>query len=369
MYLHLSLAYFAVLPLTAFIYMPVFRRVNSLSAFVYLEKRFGKFIAILCCLTNLFHMVAYMGIVLYAPALALSAVTGLSLEGSILTVSVVCIFYTAIGGMKAIVWTDALQTTVMIIGMIIVAVAGTYKVGGLSVVYEVSKKGHHLDFDKFSLDPRKKHAGFDSIFGGTLTWLAVYAANQAQVQRYMSLGSKTDARKAIFLNLPGLIFLMFISGYGGILAYTKYALCDPIKNGKISKGDQILPYFVADTFGDWYGFAGLFVSSIFSGALSTISSGVNALAAIVLTNMIPESKFSETTRAKLGKGLAVMFGVFSLGFAFLCKYMEAILPLALALMGILGGPMLAVFTLGMLSRRSTNVGVTVGYFVGLIFQS
>ena len=368
MYLYLSAAYLLVMPLTAFVYMPVFRRTNSLSAFAYLERRFGKVLALVSCSIYMFHMVVYMGIVLYAPALALSAVTGLSLEGSIITVSIVCLFYTVIGGMKAIIWTDALQTTVMIIGMIVVSIAGTIKVGGFSVVYEISKQGNHLKFDDFSLDLRQRHAGLDCIVGGIFTWLAVYSANQAQVQRYISIGRKVDAQKAIFLNLPGLIFLMFISGYGGILAYTKYALCDPIQNGDIDKADQILPYFVADTFGEWYGFSGMFVSSIFSGALSTISSGVNALAAVVLTNMIPPKKFSETTRAKLGKVLALGFGICSLGFAFLCKYLEAILSLTLALVGILAGPMLGIFTLGMMSRKSTNLGANVGYFVALFFQ-
>ena len=368
MYLYVSAAYLVVMPVTALIFMPVFRRVNSLSAFIYLERRFGKFIALVSCVIYLFHMTIYMGIVLYAPALALSAVTGLSLEGSIITVSVVCLFYTVIGGMKAIIWTDALQTIVMTVGMIVVCIVGTIKLGGLSVVYEISNQGNHLIYDEFSLDPRRRHAGFDCIVGGLFTWLTIYSANQAQVQRYISIGRKVDAQKAIFLNLPGLVFLMFVSGYGGLLAYTKYALCDPIQKGDIFKADQILPFFVIDTFGDWYGFSGLFVSSIFSGSLSTISSGVNALAAVVLTNMIPPHKLSETTRAKLGKGMAVGFGLAALGFAFLCKYLEAILPLALALNGILAGPMLGIFVLGMLSRRSTNIGATVGYFVGLALQ-
>ena len=313
-------------------------------------------------------MILYMGIVLYSPALALNAVTGLSLEGSILAVSLVCIFYTVIGGMKAIIWTDALQTMVMILGMITIGIVGTIKLGGLSEVYQITKTGLHLEFDKLSLDPRTRHSGIDLMVGGIFTWMSIYSANQAQVQRYISVATKKDAQKAIFLNLPGLIFLMLISGYCGLLAYAKYSLCDPIKTGTIQKSDQILPYFVLDTFGGWPGFGGVFVSSIFSGSLSTISSGVNALAAVVLTNFIPDNLLSEEVRAKLGKVLAIVFGLLALGFAFLCKYLQSILQLALSLFGLLASPLLGLFTLGMTTRRSNNIGASVGYITSLLMQ-
>ena len=368
MYFYLAMTYFVVIPVTACFFMPVFRRANSLSAFMYIERRFNKTVSLIACSLYIVQMVLYMGIVLYSPALALNAVTGLSLEGSIVAVSLVCIFYTVVGGMKAIIWTDALQTMVMILGMIIISIAGTYKVGGISAVYEITKKGYHLEFDNFSLDPRVRHSGTDLMIGGIFTWLSIYAANQAQVQRYISVGTKRDAQKAIFLNLPGLIFLMLISGYCGLLAYTKYALCDPIKSGIIQKPDQILPYFVTDTFATWPGFGGLFVSSIFSGSLSTISSGVNALAAVVLTNLIPEQYLGQEVRAKLGKLIAVVFGLLALGFAFICKYLDSVLQLALSLFGLLAGPLLGLFTLGMASRRSNGIGATVGYITSLLIQ-
>ena len=363
------LSFFIALPLTTFIFMPVFRRVNSLSVFTYIERRFGTFLSTLSCIIFIFHRIINMGVVLYAPALALSAVTNLSLNGSIITVSVVCLFYTVIGGMKAIIWTDALQVIVMIFGMIFIAVVGTHKVGGLSYVYEINKKGNHLNFASFSFDPRKSSSGFDCIVGGAVTWLAIYSANQASVQRMISIERKIDAQKAILFNIPGLMFFVLVSGYMGLLAYAKYALCDPIKSGKIQKPDQILPYFVIDTFGDWNGFSGLFIASVFSGCLSSVSSGVNAMAAVVLTNMVPEMIFTDATRTKIGKGLAIFFGIASLCFAFVCEHLEAIIPLAVSIEGILGGPILAIFVLGMLTKRTTKIGATVGYLFGLSFQS
>ena len=182
MFLYVSISYPFVTLITAFVYMPVFKRVNSLSAFAYVTKRFGNSLSLLACVTYIIQMVIYMGIVLYSPALALNAVTGMSLEFSIVVISAVCLFYTVIGGMKAVIYTDALQAFVMIIGMTLVATVGTVNVGGLSAVYETNKLGRHLDMTRLSLDPRVRHSGLDLVLGGTVIGLAVHATNQAQVQ-------------------------------------------------------------------------------------------------------------------------------------------------------------------------------------------
>ena len=315
----------------------------------------------MACLAYTIQMLLYMGVVTYSPALALNAVTGLSLNGSIITVSLVCLFYTAVGGIKAIIWTDAVQTVVMIGGMITVAIAGTLKVGGFSAVFEVANAGLRLEYDNFSWDPRVRHSGFDLIVGGVFMWLPTYAVNQALVQRYVNVKTNRDAYKATFMILPGLLSIVFLSGYCGFVAFTKYALCDPLKKGHIQSPDQILPYFVLDTFSKWPGFGGLFVSCIFSGSLSSISTGVNALAGLVLTDLIPPKLFTEEKRAQIGKLLSSVFAIITVAFAFLCKYLGSILELAFAISGILAGPVLGLFLLGMLTTRSNGIGSTIGY--------
>ena len=323
--------------------------------------RFNIVLSLMACLAYTIQMLLYMGVVTYSPALALNAVTGLSLNGSIITVSLVCLFYTAVGGIKAIIWTDAVQTVVMIGGMITVAIAGTLKVGGFSAVFEVANAGLRLEYDNFSWDPRVRHSGFDLIVGGVFMWLPTYAVNQALVQRYVNVKTNRDAYKATFMILPGLLSIVFLSGYCGFVAFTKYALCDPLKAGHIQSPDQILPYFVLDTFSKWPGFGGLFVSCIFSGSLSSISTGVNALAGLVLTDLIPPKLFTEEKRAQIGKLLSSVFAIITVAFAFLCKYLGSILELAFAISGILAGPVLGLFLLGMLTTRSNGIGSTIGY--------
>lgn len=94
------------------------------------------------------QMIFYMAIVLYAPALALSAVTGTSKWTSIISVGAVCTVYCTIGGIKAVLWTDVFQSFLMFLAMIIIIIKGTADVGGVGQVLERAINGSRLEFDK-----------------------------------------------------------------------------------------------------------------------------------------------------------------------------------------------------------------------------
>ena len=94
------------------------------------------------------QMILYMSIVLYAPALALSAVTGMSKWLSIVSIGLICTVYCAIGGIKAVLWTDVFQSFLMFLTMIIIIVKGSYDVGGLNVVWKRAQLGNRIEFFK-----------------------------------------------------------------------------------------------------------------------------------------------------------------------------------------------------------------------------
>jgi sodium-coupled monocarboxylate transporter 8/12 len=108
-FLVINLSYVLGTPIVAYLYLPVFYRLKTLSVYEYLEKRFGRVTRLVASAAFSLQMILYMGIVLYAPALALSAVTGLSKIGAILSIGAVCTFYSTIGGMKAVLITDVFQ--------------------------------------------------------------------------------------------------------------------------------------------------------------------------------------------------------------------------------------------------------------------
>ena len=120
----INFAYILGTPIAAYIFLPVFFAMESPSAYAYLEKRFGLVTRLMASLAFSLQMILYMGIVVYAPALALSAVTQLSFMGSVLAVGFVCTFYSTLGGIKAVLITDVFQSLLMFaaIGCVVIGI-------------------------------------------------------------------------------------------------------------------------------------------------------------------------------------------------------------------------------------------------------
>jgi Na+/proline symporter len=148
----------------------------------------------------------YLGIVIYAPALALSKTTGLNLWGVVVGTGIVCIIYTTLGGMKAVIWTGVFQALVMFGGFFAIIIFGCYEMGW-GEIWRINQEEHRLDIWDFSTDIRQKHTFWTILFAGQMVWLSLYATSQAQVQRYMSSKTLKDAQLAIGINVVGLWFI------------------------------------------------------------------------------------------------------------------------------------------------------------------
>ncbi|KAL4240018.1 hypothetical protein ACF0H5_000813 [Mactra antiquata] len=371
MYWYIGLGYFLVVALAAHFFIPVFYRLRVTSAYEYLEHRFSKGVRTAGSLTFCTQMILYMAIVLYAPSLALNAVTGFPLWTAIISVGIVCTFYTALGGLKAVLWTDTFQVGVMFAGLFAITIKGMSDVGGLHEAWKNFDASGRVDWDDFSVDPKIRHSAWSLVFGGMFTWVAIYGTNQAQVQRACSCSSLKEAQIAMWINFPGLCLILYLGCFIGIALYNLYKTCDPIKYELIDATDQLLPLFVMDVLGDIHGVPGLFVASLFSGALSTISSGLNSIAACVLQDVIRAYFVPEMTEAKatwISKLIAVVFGVICLGLTYVASKLGGVLQAALSLFGMIGGPLLGLFTLGMIFPWANTIGAYVGLFVSLIFM-
>lgn len=150
--------------------------------------------------------------------------------------------------------------------------------------------------------------------------------------------------------------------------YAYFKDCDPVLSGQIDKMDQLLPYFMMKTLSTMPGVPGLFIAGIFSGALSSVSSFVNSLAAVCLEDYIkplrkvPLSPERETLVTKI---LAFVFGIVCVALTVLVEQMSGILQASLTIFGVVGGPMLALFTLGMCSRRCTATAALLSFYLSL----
>ncbi|XP_059509210.1 sodium-coupled monocarboxylate transporter 1-like isoform X1 [Stegostoma tigrinum] len=367
MFLIFCFTYAIVIVISAEFFLPVFYRLNITSTYEYLQMRYNKIVRYIGTSFFIIQTVLYTGIVIYAPALALNQVTGFDLWGVLVATGLVCTLYCTVGGLKAVVWTDVFQSTVMIIGFAAVITRGAVIHGNFAQVLNISYHGGRLNFWDFDPSPTRRHTFWTIVVGGTFVWTAIYGVNQSQVQRYIACRSQLEAKLALYINLVGLWIIAISAVFTGLTMYSIYHQCDPLTQKKIRASDQLLPYLVMDIMRDYPGVPGLFVSAAYSGTLSTVSSSINALAAVTVEDVIkPFTGFSERKLAWVTKGLSFAFGVICITMAALSSVMGGVLQAALTIFGILGGPMLGLFLLGMIFRWANSIGAIAGLGVGFL---
>nr|XP_014102086.1 putative sodium-dependent multivitamin transporter [Bactrocera oleae]XP_036230710.1 putative sodium-dependent multivitamin transporter [Bactrocera oleae] len=375
MFCIINLSYIISTPIAAYLFLPVFYRMRTMSVYEYLERRFGHSTRLAASIAYSIQMILYMGIVLYAPALALEAVTGVSKVTAILVIGLICTFYSTIGGLKAVLITDVFQSILMFASIYSVIVVSAIKAGGLAPIWQVAEERNRFYFTDFSLDPTVRHTWWSLIIGGMVTYMSLYGVNQVQVQRLLSVRNLESAQLALWWNLPILSTLSFSTLFSGLAMFHYYRNCDPLLEGRIQSRDQLMPLFAVDTMGQYPGLCGLFVSGIFSASLSTVSSAVSSLSTVTLEDYIKplykhftKTTLHETKSTLPSKIMACIYGVVCIGMAFTASSMGGVLQASLTIFGVIGGPLLALFTLGLCTTRANQRGVLLGLLIGLIFS-
>ncbi|XP_014607608.1 PREDICTED: putative sodium-dependent multivitamin transporter [Polistes canadensis] len=360
-------------PITMYLYLPVFFELKIMSVFEYLERRFGVKARLLASIANFCHLTLYTGIVLYAPSLALEATTGLSSTMSIILIGVICTFYSTIGGIKAVLITDVFQGVLMFLSIFCIITIGAGDLpNGLYDVWNRAMRGGRIDFTFYSLDLTTRHTWWGLLTGGCCMFLSLFAVNQVQVQRLLTVKSLRDSRLALILNWPIMLALATITIFSGLVIYAIYEDCDPVKSGRISSSDKLMPLFAAERLSRVPGFTGLFVAGVFSASLSTISAMLNSLSAVALEDYIKPiySKigvtFPEEKATLLGKLLAVTNGLSCIFLALIAGKLGTLIEAAIGLIGVIGGPLLGIFTLGMFLEDANEIGAIVGMTFALI---
>ncbi|XP_060526384.1 putative sodium-dependent multivitamin transporter [Cylas formicarius] len=368
----INISYGIFTPVAAYLYLPVFFKLQATSAYEYLELRFGKTSRLAASLSYTLQMTLYMGIVVYAPALALEALTGMTKEIAILSIGLVCTFYSTIGGMKAVLITDVFQSMLMFVSVFSVIGYELKERGSFSEIWRIAESGNRTELLNFDPDPTVRHSWFSLIIGGGVTFLSLYAVNQTQVQRYLTIKDLKRAQMALWWNWPILTTLSISTSFSGLCIYSRYFNCDPVTAGRINSIDQLMPYYVVDTMGAIPGLSGLFVAGIFCASLSTVSAALNSLAAVTvedyykpLHRLIFKRNMSLNAVSLRTKIIALIYGFVCLGVAFLAQLLGGVLQAALTIFGVVGGPLLGLFSLGMFTLTANEQGSVTGLICGV----
>ncbi|XP_020010212.2 sodium-coupled monocarboxylate transporter 2 isoform X1 [Castor canadensis] len=361
------IAYAFVVIFTSELFLPVFYRSGITSTYEYLQLRFNKPVRFAATVIYIVQTILYTGVVVYAPALALNQVTGFDLWGSVFATGIVCTFYCTLGGLKAVVWTDAFQMVVMIVGFLTVLIQGSIHAGGFHNVLEQAKNGSRLDIVDFDVDPLRRHTFWTITVGGTFTWLGIYGVNQSTIQRCISCKTEKHAKLALYFNLLGLWIILLCAVFSGLIMYSHFKDCDPWTSGIISAPDQLMPYFVMEIFATMPGLPGLFVACAFSGTLSTVAAGINALATVTFEDIVKSCfpHLSDKLSTWISKGLCLLFGILCTSMAVAAFLLGGVVQATLSIHGMCGGPMLGLFSLGLLFPFVNWKGALGGLLTGI----
>ena len=391
-YLSLSFGILLLAPIVVKWYLPFFRRLNLTSAYEYLEVRFNLACRLFASAAFIMFMIARTAIVTYLPAVALSAVVGIDVNWAIVAVVAVTIFYCTLGGVEAVVWSDFVQSVILIGGTLLMfafLILGTD--GGLSGFIAKGMEGGKFRIFDFAFDWTQPC--FWVVFvGGIVANLASYTSDQCVVQRYMTTRDETGAAKSILFNGVLSFFNNIVFFLLGVALYTFVASHPGFLPPEV-KGDAVFPYFIG--FGLPPGISGLLLAAVAAATMSTLSANLNAAASAITTDFYKRlggSHFSATADAlkrvppvstdtqkrvppvsdaallRCGKICTVAVGLLGGGFALVLANMDiqSIYDQFQRFLGVLTGGLGCLFFMGIFMKRVNAVGATVGLIVNYV---
>ncbi len=364
-----NLGFFVATPLTTMVFLPFYYNKRFFTAYQYLEERFSGLLRTLASLSFIARVLLWLAAATYAPALALEQATGMPLWFTILCTGTLTTIYTAFGGMRAVIWTDVMQLVVLFGGQLTIVIIAVARVpGGWSQVIELGQQGGRLDLS-LSLDPTVRLTLWGLLIGAAFMHLVQMATDQVSVQRYLSASSLQVAQRGLWLKLWLVLPVTAVFYGAGLVLYAFYQVHgDPLVAGKITRADQILPYFVMNELPR--GLPGLFIAAIFAASMSTISSGINSLTSASLIDFYQRlwrrPNLSEENQLRLARRLTFAYGALVIVLAFLVQRLGTLLEATNKVIGLIGGPLIGLFLLGILSRRTNARGALIGWIGGLV---
>ncbi|XP_050704571.1 sodium-coupled monocarboxylate transporter 1-like [Eriocheir sinensis] len=355
------------------IIVPTFYNLELVSLNEYLERRYkSAALRKLATLVTLLSLGIYMGMCLYAPSLALSTVTSLSTFASMAIMGAIVTFYITIGGVKAVVYTDVLQTLLMFGGVLAVVVLCCIDLGGAGEVWDIARRGGRLEFFNMDTNPYVRHTFWSTFAMGFFLMISGIGINQTTYQRFASVRTLNISKGLSWFFLGGLWCLWCLFFFSGLVAYATYSTCDPFTSGKIKKADQIIPFLVTDKVGYIPGMSGLFVAAVYGGVLSSLSSTGNSAACLVWEDFLKPLPFfsglSDSSATLVVKILSSLTGVVAVGLGLLMGNLGNIFHVILSITSAVSGPLAGVFMAGILLPWTNAKGAFVGFFVSFIFN-
>ncbi len=353
--------------IAVFVALPFYRRLDVTSAYEYLEQRFNRTVRLFGSASfTLFHIFR-MAVVMSLTGLALAVATPLTPAQSVLLMGVLSIIYCTLGGIEAVIWTDTIQTFVLLGGALlalVLLIAGAD--GGLGDSTRLALDTDKLRIANFHWDATAAQLALWVVVIGAIGQnISSYTADQAVVQRYMTTPDERRAARSIWtsalMTIPATVLFFGI----GTALYAFYH-SHPEKLDPTITTDQIFPLFIAHEMP--VGVAGLIVAGIFSAAQSTVSTSMNSTATTIVTDFMRPLGACKTERGYLNAArcFTLLMGVLGtlLALIFINPEIKSLFDAFLKVIGLFMGVLGGLFVLGVMTRRANAFGALSGALIG-----
>lgn len=347
-------------------YLPFFRQLKVASAYQYLEERFNAATRLMASALFIAFMVARTALVLYLPSLALSAVTGISVEMSIVLMGVVTIIYCTMGGVEAVIWGDVIQGLLLVGGAIFSCfyLWGNTE-GGFSGAWQLAIDNDKMRLFDWSFDYRSA-TFWVIILGGLANNLVSYTSDQTVIQRYMTTKDERSAAHSILLNGLMSVFISIAFYIIGTGLFTFYHTHPTAMDITMAKTDAIFPFFMMSQMPA--GVAGLLIAAIFAATMSTIASNINSVATAFSVDFFQRFRPSVDSQhlLRVARYACMVCGMLGVGIALLmCTWnILSLLDYFNTILGLLTSGLCGLFVMGRFFPRIGGKAALAGFVIG-----
>jgi SSS family solute:Na+ symporter len=370
----------------AWLFLPRFRQGNTTSAYEFLEHRYGPSIRVYGAFTFILAQLVRISTILYLLALLIQSVIGLNPVTAIWVAGVFVAVYTVVGGFDAVIWTDVMQTLVLLLGgLFCLYIIVDLVPGGLATIWDRAIADDKLSFSElrggelvavgwgFSLSEKTATM---MLLLGLSTWLTEYSSNQNTVQRFCAASSLQQARRGLLVcalsSLPIWAFYMFLgTSLYVFFQYNPTDISREILDGS-RKAEQILPYFITHYLPD--GVLGLVIAAALAAAMSSLDSSINSVTTVAVSDiyrrhLVPGR--SDRHYLRVAWTIAVVVsGVMVLGALLIMRAeTKTLQDTATILVSLFGGGLLGLYLYGFIARGGDSRAVWIGVVVTMMFTA
>lgn len=301
-------------PIAIYYYLPFFCRLGITSAYEYLEKRFNLGVRLFGSAAFIVFMVCRVAVVTLLPAIALNAVTGVSIDACILICGVATMVYCSLGGLEAVIWSDFVQGIVLMGGAVSVLILLIMKTGGdgahFATFWNVASsydKNTMWDF-RFVLS---QPVFWVVAVQGLISNLSSYTSDQCVIQRYIATPDENATKRSLWFNGCMSVFAQVVFYGIGMALFAFYHTHPEAMDVTMPKGDSVLPLFMATEMPPWL--AGLVIAAVFAATISTLSANLSSASTAVVTDFIKRFNPSISGKAQIRSGQVCTYVVGVLG--------------------------------------------------------